>query len=258
MEAAPPLIAIDRTRVTEVTPPLNPDSWYYGPVNPVTAERPSAPATRRLRADAARNQQRIIAAARELFADRGLDITLDDVAERAGVGVGTVYRRFANKQELIDGVFEQHVENMVQQAEVALGNPDPWIGLVTFFEYACRNMSANRGLGEVIQGLEDGKDRFACVRERMSPAISEIVVRAREAGLLRPDVTDTDFFALIHMVAAISDFARPVNADVWRRYFALLLDGLRADGQAREPLPVGPLTTDEIHLAKEACGGKRR
>ena len=226
-------------------------------MNPVTEQRPSAPTTRRLRADAARNQQRILTAARELFATRGLEITLDEVAEHAGVGVGTVYRRFANKQELIEGVFEQHVENMVQQAELALGNPDPWTGLVTFFEYACRNMSANRGLGEVVQGLEDKQDRFACVRERMSPAITEIVVRAREAGLLRPDVTDTDFFALIHMVASISDFARPVNTDVWRRYFTLLLDGLRADGQAREPLPVEALTPDEIHLAKVACGKRR-
>ena len=229
-----------------------------GDVNPVTTTPSTATAPRPLRADAARNQRRIIAAARELFATRGLDITLDDVAEHAGVGVGTVYRRFANKQELIDGVFEQHVETMAEQAECALANPDPWEGLVAYFEFACRNMAANRGLGEVIMGLDDGRDRVATMRERMQPAVEKLIDRARSAGALRPDAEPGDFYALIHMVDAIADFSRNVNPDAWRRYFAVVCDGLRADCTPRGQLPSYPLTHEQIHEAKSSCFNRRR
>ena len=227
-------------------------------MNPVTTSPAEATTTRRLRADAARNQQRILTAARELFAARGLDITLDDVAEHAGVGVGTVYRRFANKRELIEGVFENTIENLAEQAELAFGNPDPWDALVQFFEYACRNMAVNRGFGEVVLGLDNGQERFSCMRDRVTPAVEQIVDRARKAGVLRPDVASTDFLALIHMVDAIADFARSVNPDVWRRYFALMLDGIRADPAQREPLPTPPLTDAEVEAAKADCMNRRR
>lgn len=227
-------------------------------VNPVTTKTADVVATRPLRADAARNQQRILAAARELFATRGLEITLDDVAEHAKVGVGTVYRRFANKQELIAGVFEENVEHMAEQAELALDHPDAWLGLVQFFEYACRHMAVNRGLGEVLMSIDEGRERFACLRDRMQPAVAKVVDRARNAGELRPEAEPADFFAVIHMVDWVADFARSVNPEVWRRYLAMLLDGLRADTKSRESLPVGALTDEQIHEAKTACYGRRR
>ncbi|MFH5231151.1 TetR/AcrR family transcriptional regulator [Antrihabitans spumae] len=227
-------------------------------MNTVTTKAPAAPATRPLRADAARNQQRILEAARELFATRGLEITLDDVAEHAGVGVGTVYRRFSNKQDLIAGVFEKHVDDMAGQAELALDNPDPWQGLVQFFEYMCRHMAENRGLGEVLMTLDGQQNRFACVRERMEPAVTKVIDRARDAGELRPDAEAQDFFATIHMVDWIADFARTVHPEVWRRYFSIMLDGLRADSRPRQPLTVGPMTFEQVHEAKSACFGRRR
>lgn len=227
-------------------------------MNPVTTSSSEVAATRRLRADAARNQQRILSSARELFATRGLDITLDDVAEHAGVGVGTVYRRFANKQELIDGVFEHNIQNLAEQAELAFTNPDPWDALVQFFEYACRNMAVNRGFGEVVLGMDNGRERVACMRERVTPAVDQIVDRARSAGALRPDAESGDFLALIHMVEAIADFSRHVNPDVWRRYFALMLDALRADPEQRQPLPGRPLNEAEVEQAKAACMNRRR
>jgi AcrR family transcriptional regulator len=231
-------------------------------VSPVTTDQTvqteEVPTSRRLRADAARNQQRILDAARDLFATRGLEITLDDVAEHAGVGVGTVYRRFANKHELIYGVFEQNVDMMAEQAEFAYKNPDPWLGLVEFFEYACQNMAANRGLGDVILMLENSTERFAAVKERMQPAVQRIFDRAMAAGVIRPDAEAGDLFALIHMVDGFADFSRSVNPNAWRRYFAIILDGLRADCVSRDPLPVPALTDDEIHEAKTACFGRRR
>jgi AcrR family transcriptional regulator len=214
---------------------------------------------RRLRADAARNQQRIVAAARELFADHGLEITLDDVAERAGVGVGTVYRRFANKKELIAEVFDQHVKDFADAAEAALGNPDAWLGLVEFFESACKHLATNRGFGEVMLELEEDPARFAELRDRIHPSVTAIVDRARHAGVVDSDVATSDFFAMIHMVNAIAEFAGPVNSEVWQRYMALVLNGVRTDTVPRRPLLVSPMTDEEVEQAKAAgCLGRRR
>ncbi|MFB8278892.1 TetR/AcrR family transcriptional regulator [Nocardia colli] len=213
---------------------------------------------RRLRADAARNQQRIIAAARELFADHGLEITLDDVAERAGVGVGTVYRRFANKKELITEVFEQSITEFAEAAESAYRHADPWFGLVEFFEYACRHMAKNRGFSEVMLELEDDVDRFVVVRDRIKPTVTGIVDRAREAGMLAPGIEPSDFFALIHMVDGIAEFARPVNPDVWQRYMAIVLNGVRSEQTPPQQLLVPPLNDTEVEQAKGACQGRKR
>ncbi|MFE3443539.1 TetR/AcrR family transcriptional regulator [Nocardia sp. NPDC059180] len=217
------------------------------------------PPTRRLRADAARNQQRIVEAARELFADHGLEITLDDVAERAGVGVGTVYRRFANKKELISEVFQQHLDEFAETAEECVGHPDPWQGLVQFFEYACRHMATNRGFSEVMLEFEDDLEQFTLVRDRIKPVVARIIDRAREAGALQPDVVASDFFAMIHMVDGLAEFARPVNDQVWRRYMALVLNGVRTELVPRQPLSVPPLNDGEVECAKTAiCTPRRR
>jgi len=226
-------------------------------VKPATTLR-----TRRLRADAVRNQQRIVEAARELFADRGLEITLDDVAERAGVGVGTVYRRFANKTELISEVFEHHLGEFADAAEASVHHPDPWLGLVQFVEYACRHLAINRGFSEVILELDLDTERFHRIRDRIKPAVAAIVERARAAGALQPDIEPSDLFAMIHMVDGLAEFAKPINSDIWRRYMAITLNGIRADSIARQELPVRALTDDEVDQAKTArtapCAGRRR
>lgn len=224
-------------------------------MNPAT----TVPPPRRLRADAARNQQRIVEAARQLFADHGLEITLDDVAERAGVGVGTVYRRFANKKELIAEVFEQNVGEFAVAAEAAAKHPDPWLGLVQFFEYACTHLATNRGFSEVMLELEEDMERFAQLRDRIKPTIAAVVDRAREAGALQPDIEPSDFFALIHMVDAIAEFSKPVNPNTWQRYMAIALNGVRSDDAPRRPLPAPPLTDEEVEQAKSfACAGRKR
>lgn len=228
---------------------------------PVQQNTPTdpVPATRPLRADAARNQQRILDAARDLFAERGFDITLDQVAEHAGVGVGTVYRRFANKLELLHGVLDRNVEKLAESAEAAAEHPDPWQGLVEFCDYACANLADNRALAEVLLSLHaDLSDRFGTVRERVQPAAERLVEQAKSAGGLRPDAEVGDFFALFHMVGGFADFARPVAPHAWRRYLAIVLDGLRATGGPRDPLPERGLTDDEISEAKRACHELRR
>lgn len=218
----------------------------------------TGPGPRRLRADAARNQQLIVAAARELFAARGLEITLDDVAERAGVGVGTVYRRFANKKKLIAEVFYRHVDAFAEVAEESLRHPDPWLGLVELMEYACRHMAANRGFGEVILELRGSSEQFHSIRERIGPAVAAVVDRARVAGVVVADIEAADLFVMIRMVAAAAEFAGPADSGLWRRYLGIVLNGVRADGTPRRQLEVGAPTDFGPGAVGAHCPVRRR
>ncbi|MFC7449473.1 TetR/AcrR family transcriptional regulator [Rhodococcus daqingensis] len=212
----------------------------------------TAPAARPLRADAERNRRKILDAAMELFASRGIDITLDDVARHAKVGVGTVYRRFTCKQELVDGVFEQSMDQIAEAAEAALRREDPWAALVDFIGLTSEWMSLSRGLGDVFFTTDEGREQVACARQRITPAIQQLVDRAKDAGALRPEIQVNDLFAVSCMLDAVIDFNRPVSPETWRRYLALVLDGMRADGTAREPLPLAPLTDEQVEVAKSA------
>src|SRR4051812_42378530 len=114
----------------------------------------AAPA-RAPRKDALRNRELLIVAAREVFAERGLDASLDDVARRAGVGVGTAYRHFANKHELVAAIFQQAIVEIAALAQTALAAQDPWDGLVQFLEGTLDAQTVNRGLREVLMGVHD-------------------------------------------------------------------------------------------------------
>nr|WP_294636659.1 TetR family transcriptional regulator [uncultured Rhodococcus sp.] len=211
-----------------------------------------------LRADAERNRRRIIDAARELFATRGIDITLDEVAAHAKVGVGTVYRRFACKENLIDGVFEQRLEDVLLIAQESLGIDDAWDGLAMLLERVCEGISADRGLNDVLMGTDEGRMGIARMRERIDPFIERIVLRARESGALRADVEVNDFFAIIAMVAAAAELSCVIEPSNWRRYFTIMLDGLRAEAGVVTPLPGRAFTSEEIAETKAAMHGRRR
>ena len=101
--------------------------------------------TRSLRKDAALNRERLLAAAGELFAERGLNVTLNDIADHAGVGVGTAYRRFSNKEEVIDALFEQRLQEVAGLANDSLAEPDAWQGLVSFLERSLELQFGDRG-----------------------------------------------------------------------------------------------------------------
>ncbi|MET9214719.1 MULTISPECIES: TetR/AcrR family transcriptional regulator [unclassified Nocardia] len=212
----------------------------------------TASGRRSLRADAARNLARILQAARVLFAARGLTVTLDEVAEAAGVGVGTVYRRFANKQELMGAVLTRAVTEMAEATEAAAADPDTWRGLSGLFEWYCEQLATDRGLGEVMLEFPDVTERFVAVRERIEPVVLRLIDRAVAEGVVRPGFAASDLFAMVTMVAAVARFAAPVNPELWRRYSGILLDGVRADGAARPPLAVAPMDVDDVYSAKSA------
>ncbi len=205
---------------------------------------------RPLRADAARNRARLLEAAKAVFAERGLDATMDEVARRAGVGVGTAYRRFRNRDDLIAALFEERLDEFMARLDEALADDDPWRGLSRFLECSMEMQAEDRGFKELLLQSAEGRERMRLFRARIRPLVAELVRRAQEAGELRADVVEDDVLLVSLMIGAVNDFAHVVEPQLWRRSLALLLDGLRATGAT--PLPVGPLNAEQADRAM-AC-----
>lgn len=204
---------------------------------------------RPLRKDAERNRQRILAAARTVFAERGLDATMDDVARAAGVGVGTAYRRFADKEELIDALFHDRIGEVVALADRALEADDPWTGFVELMEAGVELQARDRGLREILNGAGHGRERVERARERIRPVMEPVLERVRQAGQIRDDLAGPDIPLILMMLSTVAEYAGDVEPELWRRYLALLLDGLRPAREAPSPLPLPALDDAQLDEA---------
>lgn len=211
------------------------------------AETRTAAKPRALRRDAAMNRQRLLTAARELFAEQGFDVTLDEIARHAGVGVGTAYRRFANKSEVLDALFAEQTVEVSAAADAGLADPDPWHGLVTYLETSLALQLRDRGLAQIVSGERIGVEQHHWNREVMAPKNRALVGRAQQAGMLRDDVTGTDLTFIQVGLNAIMSRSREAHPDLYRRYLHLMLDGLRAEPGQQTRLPVAALTSDQTH-----------
>ena len=213
-------------------------------------------ATRPLRADAERNRARILAAAAEVFAERGLDVSLDEIAAHAGVGIGTVYRRFPDKDALIDALFEEKIDRAVELADRALEIEDPWEAFTTFMRGMCRMQAGDRGFKDALLARDRGRERVAAARERIAPRAMQLLTRAQEAGAVRSDLGPFDVPMLNLCVSLIADRTRDVAPDYWERVLTIIIDGISAQGPA-SPMPVEPLDRDTFTEAM-ASGRRRR
>jgi AcrR family transcriptional regulator len=219
----------------------------------------SGTSDRPLRRDAARNRRLLLDAARELFAERGLEVTMDEIAERAGVGVGTAYRRFANRDEVIAALFEDRIEEYLALIDEALEHPDPWEGLAGFLERSVALQAADRGLHDLLVTHGRSAEHAAGKRERVIPALRRLVRRAQEAGELRPDAQALDVPLIGLMLRQVVDFSADVKPELWRRYLELLLDGLRArPGTDVARLSPGALAPKQLDEAMTRWRPRRR
>jgi AcrR family transcriptional regulator len=204
------------------------------------------------RKDAERNRRRLLDAGREVFAEKGLAATLNDVAHHAGVGVGTAYRHFPNKEALASAILERQVDELEQILRGALAEADPWIGLVRYLEQSLAMQVEDRGMAQIMSGHRVTRERFDWERDRLAPLINAVAERARDAGMIRPDVTGTDLVIVQIGLIAIARTAREGAGNVQRqdlgrlylRYLGLFLDGIRIESSV---LPVPPLSTEESH-----------
>ncbi len=197
---------------------------------------------RPLRRDAQRNRERILLAAHDVFASRGFAATLDDVAHHAGVGVGTVYRRFPTKEALIEALFVDRLEDLVSLAEDALALPSGWDGLTMMLRRSIGMHAVDRGLRDAALCIGIDKNHFAKVGEHLLPLIQELFDRAHAEGSLRADVGIHD---LPIIMATVTDLARhtpPGRPEIFRRFLELIIDGLRAGPENGD---LGPAITQE-------------
>jgi AcrR family transcriptional regulator len=207
------------------------------------------PPQRPLRRDAQRNLERILTSATEVFAERGLDATLDDVAAHAGVGVGTVYRRFADKEALVDVLFEQNITDLIDSARRALDIDDPWDSFTFMLRDSFGSQVHNRGLHEIMVKGVFGRNRVAAARERVQPAMAAVIDRAKRAGVLRADFEQTDVPVLAVMVGHAADYVSVGSPETWTRYLTILLDGLRAQPGPPSALPAAALSDAQFETA---------
>ena len=200
-----------------------------------------------VRRDAARNRDLLVDAARKVFAEKGLDATLDDIAREAGVGTGTAYRHFPNKHAIAAELLADATQQIATDAEDALRIDDPWDGVVAFFERTATRLAADRGLYQNLagQGNVDDKTR---IWPHIVDGTTRLFDRAKHAGVMRADAAPEDAAVMFAMLGVT--FA---DTDHWRRYLALLLDGLRAGDYAEFPVSAPSFATlDEVIAVSKA------
>lgn len=195
---------------------------------------------RPLRRDAHENRERLVEAAREAFAELGIDASVEEIATRAGVGIGTLYRRFPTKDALVDAIFEEHMDELVAAAERELEAEDGWDGLVSYLTFVVHRQATDRGLNDIVGAQLQTEERVAQARSRLRPVVQKLVDNAQASGRLRGDVVYEDVSVLLWTTGRVADATRDVAPLFWQRHLALAIDGLRAAGASQLPQP--PLT----------------
>ena len=200
-----------------------------------TATEPHPPeGDRALRADARRNRAAVIEAAKQLFAEQGLDAQMPDVAKLANVGVGTIYRHFPTKDELIAALVGERFDRLAQKAHEGIENPDPWDGIADFIRFSAEIQAEDRGLCEVMGSRPEMMDVAA--RGADLPELCEqLVRRAQRTGQLRRDLTWEDIPMIACGLGRIAQTDIGPAAGRWPRFVEIVLDGIRAPGSGKLP-----------------------
>jgi AcrR family transcriptional regulator len=192
---------------------------------------------------------RVLDAAREVFAEQGIDAPVTEIAERAGVGVGTIFRRFPTKADLLVAVFEQRTAQLIEAADAALESDDPGTALRKFMEIA-----AAMHISDVCWCDGGDTDLFSRdgIREQIDVLVGkmgEVLTRAQAAGQVRSDLRALDLPVLLMAVAKSGLMLEDAVPGAWKRYLGIVLDGLRPE--AAHPLPRRPLTRREFAAARD-------
>ena len=179
--------------------------------------------TRPKRADALRNYEKVLAAAREAFAEGGESTALEEIARRAGVGIGTLYRHFPNRQALVEAVYVEEVGEVCRSA-AELEGADPWEALNTWFQHFIGYMATKQALAaELLNYMDRDATLFKACKTSLFAAGEPLLVRAQEAGVVRPDVTIAEVIQMVMGIAKIP----AADPDQVRHILRVALDGLR-------------------------------
>jgi AcrR family transcriptional regulator len=201
------------------------------------ADAKGASVDKGLRADARRNHHAVIAAAKRLFADQGLDAQMPDVAKAAKVGVGTVYRHFPTKDDLIAALVAERFERLADKARECLETRDAWEGMADFIRFSAQIQADDRGLCEVMGSRPELMDTAARAAG-LADLCERLVKRAQRSGELRRDLAWEDIPMIACGLGRITQATAGPATGRWPRLVEIILDGLRAPGSGKLPPPL--------------------
>ena len=204
------------------------------------ANRPKVPSVsnvidRPLRADARRNRERVLTAARAVFAEQGRDAQMDDVARRADVGVGTVYRHFPTKDALLNALSDELFAVVAAYVRTLMDSEDAWEAFLAAMWFGGEKTAGDRAFTEIMAASSDLPPRTCPGKEDLIVTTGELMARAKAQGRMRPDVVIDDIPLVMCGVGSASGMPHRAP-DAWRRHLAIVLDGMRAEA-ASGPLP---------------------
>lgn len=210
-----------------------------------------------LRRDAQRNLERLVAAAAETFRERGLQVPLDEIAQRAGVSAGTLYNRFGGRDALIDAVMPALVEAQVREALERAGRvQDPWEAFTVYVTLLCELQATSPALNDVVSSRFPDAAELTRICDAQMTSVRDLISAAQRAGRLRPDFTTEDMAYLLWSTSMVVRATAGIAPEAWRRSLALSLDGLRTS--AAHPLPVASMTKEQVQAAMVRLGAARR
>ena len=199
------------------------------------------------RRDAQERYDRLVAAARVEFAARGMDASLEKIARDADVAIGTLYRHFPTRMDLLLAAFEPRLREFLSEAEKAMQIEDPWDGFVGYLEHLFRLQAGDRGFNDFLSRRFPGNAETESIHDRMCQQIEDVLTRAQEAGSARADITRADIVNLIWFNGRMIDATSATVPNAWRRQLHLMLDAYRAE--RAHPLPEPAMTDEQLYNA---------
>jgi AcrR family transcriptional regulator len=182
---------------------------------------------RQLRSDARKNRARLLEAAEEVFAEKGIAVPIDDVARRAGVGVGTLYRHFPTKEALFAAVVTTRLEHLRDESRCLLDNPDPGGALFVFAKHLGEQAAAKHDLADALaEAGIDVKADMADVMDEMNVNVQELISRAQECGTIRDDLSAKELFGLV-VGSCLAAHHQGLDAEAQQRLIGVVFDGMR-------------------------------
>jgi AcrR family transcriptional regulator len=205
------------------------------------------------RRDARERRERLIEAAQREFAARGVDASLEKIARDAGVAIGTLYRHFPTRLDLLMAAFKPRLQEFLDGANKALEMDDPWEGFACYLENLFSVQAGDRGFNDFLSRRFPGNADTERIHDQMCRQIADVLTRAQDAGVARPDISQADIVNLIWSNGRIIDATSATAPNAWRRYLYLMLDAYRAE--RAHPIPEPPMTSEQlydamVHLSK--------
>jgi len=202
---------------------------------------------RPLRRDAQERRGKLIEAAQREFAAHGVDASLEKIAREAGVSIGTLYRHFPTRLDLLMAAFRPRVKEFLAGAAKALAMNDPWEGFVYYLENLFAMQVGDRGFNDFLSRRFTDNEETERIHDEMCQQIEDVLARAQEAGEARTDITQADIVNLIWSNGRIIDATSATAPNAWRRYLYLMLDAYRAE--RAHPNPEPPMTSEQLYDA---------